>query len=456
MLHLKMHKTQDTNMTTNNFKSRRLGLLWFTFVSIAFAFSAKGQLPEVGKIIPDFTLNDITHFKRSTATANDLRGKWLFLDFWSINCLSCIQSFSKVSSYHHEFKDKLNWIMVGINTKHNKGIREFYEKIRQKQNLEMPVAYDSVLEKKWKVNAVPYIIIVDPKGVVRGITHGGDVNSAAINKLIKGEEISFVNVSTSVNPPILSATDSVKAIVYYSKLTKSTGEKSSGGSPIDRWIKWPESAKIKGYNFLGVPLFWLYNHAYWGKTFWDYDDPDYSIIYTEPIVEIKDPSMFKYDGGKKGLFDYNLVLPVTNLTKEEVMKTMQEDLERVFKYEASIETRSIPVWKLVAEPGAIDKLKTKGGEKYSTPGVHILGFTIRNWPAYYLVGCISYYVQEKFDHPRVPFIDATGMTENFDLTLEADMANIDDIKRALKKQGLDLVRGTHEMKALVIRDPIVH
>jgi hypothetical protein len=49
-------------------------------------------------------------------------------------------------------------------------------------------------------------------------------------------------------------------------------------------------------------------------------------------------------------------------------------------------------------------------------------------------------------------IEEAGNKDNFDLTLDADMTDINDVRRALQLQGMDLVKGQKEMKVIVIRD----
>ena len=51
-----------------------------------------------------------------------------------------------------------------------------------------------------------------------------------------------------------------------------------------------------------------------------------------------------------------------------------------------------------------------------------------------------------------PFIDETGITENFDLKLDAVLTDIADIQRGLQKYGLDLEKSEKEMKVIVIRN----
>lgn len=158
--------------------------LILTITIAAYAQPAHGvnaSKPQVGNPMPDFTLNNITHYKTKSASLKDFKGKWLFLDFWSPQCVTCIQTFPKVNAYQKEFKAKLTWVMIGLkNEKFYKDIEEFYEKMRAKQKLEMVSAYDSALAKQWDVPSLPHIIIVNPDGIVHSITSGSDMTREKI------------------------------------------------------------------------------------------------------------------------------------------------------------------------------------------------------------------------------------------------------------------------------------
>jgi peroxiredoxin len=407
--------------------------------------------PEIGKPIPDFTLNHVTHYKATKLSLSDLKGKWSILDFWSLSCLTCLESFPGVNAHYQEFKGELNWIMIGLNdSQRNKGIERFYEKVRLKQHLDLPVAYDSTLSIRWGVGALPHLFIIDPQGIVRFITTGHDLTRQKLRDLLDGKEISLYalnkirETANRTRQEILSS-----KVLYTSSITRSVDEAASGGEEVDRWVAYPDKYKGRGYTFESVSLVWLYCHAFFGKAFWEYDDPLYGKIYPRPIVETGDSSLF----GPGMRFSYSLALPISQITRENVMSAMQQDLERGFGFEAVVEKRPVHVWKLVAKPGVIQKLKTKGGpERYYTPEIPTLGFTIRNWPREFFLGWVANLLQPKFDKPYIPFIDKTGLNENFDLTLEADMMNLKDVQRALRQQGLDLVEGIEVMDALVIRN----
>ena len=52
-----------------------------------------------------------------------------------------------------------------------------------------------------------------------------------------------------------------------------------------------------------------------------------------------------------------------------------------------------------------------------------------------------------------PFIDETGLTQQFDFIITEQVKNFDEFKKYLQTLGLDLVKGEKEMKVVVIRDP---
>jgi thiol-disulfide isomerase/thioredoxin len=417
--------------------------------------------PQAGKPMPEFLLNHVTHYETRKASLKDFRGKWLFLDFWMQGCGTCIQSFNHVNILSQAFKSELNWVLVGLNEhKNNKNVERFYEKLRAQKKLEMPSAYDSVLFKKWEIRSMPHIIIVDPSGIVRFITDGRDLTRAKIRDLFDGKKVSFFPkdierpifnpMVTAGGPRSLKPNDST---LLFSMLTRWNGEEQYGGYDIDTFID-ERVYRETGYNFAMVPLYALYNYAYFGRWDWRPEHASlYGKVYPEPILEVNDKSAFDYDFNTevvKGTYNYNLTLPPADVTKERVMTIMQEDLRRVFKYEVVIETRDMPVWTLVSQPGVAEKLKTKGDKKFISPGSSAAGFTLTNIAGAMLIQHLSFHLMERH---KEPFIDATGLTGNIDFTISADMTKMVQVKEALRKQGLDLVKDTRRMKVLIIRDP---
>jgi hypothetical protein len=201
-----------------------------------------------------------------------------------------------------------------------------------------------------------------------------------------------------------------------------------------------------------VPLYAIYNYAYFGKWTWDATDSClFGRVYPRPVLELEDTSDFFFDyvNGGLGTFDYALSLPSSSLSKSRLMDVIKEDLRRAFGYKVKIESRKLDAWILTGTREAIRSLSTAGGPRYATPGSHAAGYEIRNVPAAFLIGTIGFYLEEQ--HPE-PFIDKTGIKGNIDFVIDADMTDIDDVREKLWEQGFTLSKGKHSFRVLVIKD----
>lgn len=412
------------------------------------------EKPQLGAKIPEFLLSPVKYYRTTSVSNEQLKGSWYVLDFWFSACAPCIQSFPKVNEFHKAFKDRLTWIMVGLNHKKYKNAEAFYERIRQKQNLEMPVVFDSLLAARWEIHAMPHLIIVDPAGIVRHITSGQDLTKEKIASMLDEKPV-IISRKDKIAPEFNASTldEKPSSILYRSLITRWNGERQYGGYDIDYYV----DQKVylhESYNFAMVPLFALYNYAYFGRWDWDFRHKEYyAKIYPFPILETKDSLLFKFDYNLNpgaGTYNYNLTIPPEDVSKSTIMQYMQEDLRRYFKFEVAIENRLMPVWQLVADPKVPDKLITKGGEQFLTPGTTAAGFSVRNFPAEKLLPVLSFYISDG----QPPFIDASGIAGRIDFSIDADLTNIGAIKKALQEQGLDLIRSTKQMKVMVIRDSV--
>ncbi|MEJ0055978.1 MAG: TlpA disulfide reductase family protein [Bacteroidota bacterium] len=266
-------------------------------LSVKAGFNPADSLkPEIGKPMPDFVLRDVSLFKKKTVSVSDFKGQWLFLDFWSIRCTTCISSFPKVNALHREFKNNLSWMMVGIlDYRLCPGTTEFYERMRVKRKLEMPYAFDSLLVRRWDIHTVPHIIVVDPAGIVRYITNGSDINAEQIRDLLAGKKVNFryKNPNKPVFDPDVytggKTIDSSKSLVYRSFLTKWKSEQQ-GMIGLVKWLKWPEEYLKKGFQLTMAAPENLYMCAFTGWINWTSDDPPQGVYYPRVIFETSDSS----------------------------------------------------------------------------------------------------------------------------------------------------------------------
>jgi hypothetical protein len=144
-------------------------------------------------------------------------------------------------------------------------------------------------------------------------------------------------------------------------------------------------------------------------------------------------------------YGYELIVPPTMLGQQ--AQIMQQDLARMFpQYRASIEKRSFPCFALV-RTSKTDKLKSKGGT--ASTEVTPFGTQIQNQKFFQFI----YQLNAKYlSHLSRPVIDQTSYAANVDLNLNADMSDLNSIRKALVQYDLDLIPGTYEIEVLVITD----
>ncbi|RDC54139.1 hypothetical protein DU508_23180 [Pedobacter chinensis] len=132
--------------------------------------------PEVGKPMPGFKFNEVMYFTKDTVSNSDFEGQWLVLDCWNRYCSLCLKKMPALDKMRETFNKKVIFLLVGYNgsryTKRSDdtAIRKLYEMNRLDQHLNLAIAYDSVMFHQFDIGPCPYMIIVDPKGIVRAIT----------------------------------------------------------------------------------------------------------------------------------------------------------------------------------------------------------------------------------------------------------------------------------------------
>lgn len=430
-----------------------------------YSQSVNSQLkePEVGRLCPEFVLNKIDFYKNKKVSMSDLKGKWVVLDFWSKLCTGCIASFPKISQEQMEFGDSVQFIMITRDT--ITGERELYANYHNKLNLTMPSAFDNDLFRSFNVGQLPHIIIIDPHGIVRAITTS--VPSSKIRELMNGEnpifrQASYANRKDQLGkfkhnykaPFLIYGNGGVDSnFIFRSLLTQ--WEPNNPRFENESMLKSQEYAKSCGrFEIIGYSVAILYRAAYLGKTKVRRDDTClYGKFFPNPVFEVEDSSLLRYDMATgKNVYCYSLSVPASKATEKHMMQVMQNDLKNYFGYEVMIENRKMPYWRLIATDYAKNRLVTKGGPALiSNNGKPMRETILKNSSMSLLIKLVENY--SKVTIGGIPLLDETGITANIDLDLDWVWGDYEICRKALQKNGLDLVSGEKEMKCIVIRDP---
>ena len=423
------------------------------FCGVTCAQSSQFNL-KVGQACPDFTFRNISHYKTTKAPLKRFKGQWLIIDFWDPTCLACIKGFKKINALQQEFRNEATFMLVGPNDSVS---RTVYEKFRKKYGLELPVSFDTDLATAFNVTSVPHLVVIDDNGLLKAITYSAELTSQSVRALING--------STSEVLRSKQENDDSGFDLFKPFLINDNGGPDTAFMYRSILMKWNRSLPAMGFSYINADMYGnmiqisgqspeaLYYFAYmdtlypFPTRYFEGTRDNYGEYWMTPVKEVSDSSTLvsPVGSGENG-YCYSLIVPKEKATSKYMRETMQKDLTNYFGFVAEVQTREMPCWYLTASDEARTKLKTNGVDSvYKDNGY--AGFEFKDVPVKEII--VRLYRAKQLGPP---FIDATGIKGNIDITIDADLSDLNELKRALGKHGLDLVYGKKEMKVIVIKD----
>ncbi len=380
-------------------------------------------------------LTDVHNKPGHTISLNDLRGRYVILDFWSTGCISCVKSFPKLQEIQTQYASDLEIILIG---KDDKYIRDTYAKYSERYEVNLTSTYDKELPHRFNAQAFPFIVMLDTEGIVRAV--GSSFTAKDVEKLISNAQDLTLQTPFwyNTNAVTIKAVNEIDSNILFSSILTKWEENVETKVPSG----FRRSIYVNGRIFeaKGVDIRALYRYAFFDPIPGTVDRID---SYMSPIFELKDPA--KVDDSER--YCYSLVVPEERANEAFMMNKMQNDLKDYFMLNATVEERDVPCYYIENDVSAESKLKTRG-EKVSAEWQSI-GIRFENLSFEDVLSSINGQL-----HPNEYIVNLTNFGENFmvDIKLDALMLDMDDLQRALKNYGLILYKGTRKGNILVVRD----
>jgi len=394
--------------------------------------------------MPDLTIQNLYNYKSNTLRLSDFRGKLLILDFWATWCSPCIAMFPKMDSLQKVFSNEIQFLSV--TSEEEKTVLPFIKKLENGHSGSVPIVYgDKELKKYFPHIYLPHYVWIAPDGKVLQFTSMEEINAGNIRKVLEGsttlkaKEDKYIPFDRSRPIYVNGNGGKAEKLISFS-LFSGYVEGIYDGTDIFR----NRSGLVNRILCTNTGIMNLFLHAY---------SEDRFLTRNEVQLLVKDSSAFRAppvgkerdDWSRKYRFCYDIAFEPT--AKNSLYLAMQKDLSKVFpKFSARVlpVNRKCYVLKLISGK---DTLNTRGG----TPEVKFtrFGCSIKNATFNHFISRLRIYYLQK---SPIPIIDETGITRKVDFSIEANLASVKDMNRALRAYGMEIISAERSIRTLQIFD----
>lgn len=158
----------------------------YTFIS-AQTPSPNLRSLKVGDQVPEILIRGIENYTKKNVKFSEFKGKFLLLDFWASNCVSCFSGFKKLTGLQKQFEKDFQAIIVN----------PYETKEEARERMSSPIIADRAIlpnlpsiigDKRWDTlfpsPTLGQQVWIDRDGRVMAISGSHNTNAETINKLL--------------------------------------------------------------------------------------------------------------------------------------------------------------------------------------------------------------------------------------------------------------------------------
>jgi thiol-disulfide isomerase/thioredoxin len=413
---------------------------------------------EIGSKFPDLEFSNAFYHSKPTLRLSDFKGKAVIIDIWAPWCSPCLSSLPKIDTLQKEFQNDLQFVLI---TREGKEFsKKTYETVTSRKQLaKLPVIVEDSLIS-FIPRVIPHYIWIDKNGTIKGITGSDELTGTNIRKLITGDNLDLKLkedlIFESADHPMFSEGSryTKDELLFNSVLTKFIqGYSTNCTRGVDwNWVRCTRHPIILLYKVaMGkFGMEFMNNNRVILEGFSSLEDSLKIGFFTDKTVSLWSSIQTQH------FYNYELVVPEDYFkqatSKEDkrnvLFSYMQQDINRYFSplgFTGSIEKRSKKILTLV-RTSELDKIKSKEGEIKDECNPYFLD--IRNRP---LVKVIEKFQGLFFKEDALPIQDDTHYSGMVDITINADLENIQEVNKELDKYDLQLIEKYKDIDMVVIK-----
>ncbi len=155
-----------------------LAAIWIAVTSLFIPAPAAADVeavPREGFAAPDFTL---TSLSGETVQLSALRGKVVFLNFWTSWCPPCKTEMPAIQQLSEQSPDVA---VLAVNVSDQDRLEDAQLFLASNRiNLDALLDSDGSVSRLYQVEALPTSFFIDKQGIIRKIVYGGPISSALL------------------------------------------------------------------------------------------------------------------------------------------------------------------------------------------------------------------------------------------------------------------------------------
>ena len=393
-------------MLSQNISSVLLALI----LTLILSAPSQAQVPSIriGDPAPEIKLEKLLQAPSDAqTTATGLKGKVVVLEFWATWCLPCVPAIQHLNQVAAKFKDKpVQFIAIT-----DEGDESLVATFLKEQPIRGWVGLDTdgSVFSAYKPGGRPHTVLLDQNGKIAAITYPEKVTAAVVDDLLTGKLI-------SLPPKPLGDSSEVDLTKAGGELFQVTIQPSTGsGLLFGGMLIGPGRIESDG-----LPLLPAIVTAY--RT------SNYRIVESMPLP--------------KTLYKFRVQVPKGR--EELVYAVFQQALEVTFELKVRREMREVEVF--VLRPGSNKGFVLSPSQFTDSTERNDKGFLrAKKQPIKKLVDMLEGMFL------RVPVVDETGLTAEYDWDLPYNRASNNVLLEAIRTQlGLEAVKAKRRIEFLVI------
>lgn len=383
------------------------------------AMTTQAAPPKIGDAAPEIVLEAFLQAPpNAPADLKPAQGKVVILELWATWCGPCIPAMDHLGKLKEKFENNPVQI-IAVTSEDQKDVVRFLK--HRPSRLWIGIDSDRSVFDTFQPMTIPHTIVIDKSGRIAAVTSPDQVTEQVIENLLAEKAIDL---------PVKASGYSEDAAEEAFEQRQMRLDSDTIFKAVFRPLK-SESAWGRRYP-ADDPQFPL--RRFTGKGIWPL--ALLAAAYESPVNLFIDEVGLPQSG-----YFIDVIVPQG---KERLLNpTIQRLIQDGLNIRIEKETREVDVWELRKIQGAQAALQPSHAEKplYTFRGPKL---TAIKQPISRLVDYIS-------NAGRKPVVDETGLTAEYDFSMDFVMGNKETFYEALRKLGLEIVESKRPIEMFVIR-----